>query len=556
MESNMCEGSFELIKDTICKFAPCMDDYLYIYDIKEDMYYISEKALERFCIPSNYFTDVINMHKLFVYADDLPMLIEDLTKMAGGEKQQHNLVYRWLGHDGMPIWINCCGKLINDELGKPAFMIGCINEIGTRQKADNVSGLLGEVAFQMQIGAFMDGFPKGFILRLGIDDFKDINEKFGTTYGDFVLRGIAECIENCIEQGQQAYRMQSDEFLVFDFLGGDTDKARRLYHTIRTEVDNFVEKQHYEAVYTISGGIITNEHMKDNDYNEIMKISQFALSEAKRRGKNQVYIFDNEDYQKFLRKRVILRAIRQSIANDFEGFNLYFQPIVDVSNGKLFAAESLLRFNISETEAISPAEFIPLLEESGLIIPVGKWILRNAFAMCQECQKVYPDFKISINLSYIQILKSPIIDEIMANIDDFVLHPSGIIVELTESGYIENTPAVQSVWGKLKNKGVNIAIDDFGTGYSNLQSIGNMMPNIVKLDRSFTVKSLKNIYERQLMIHIIQMVHSIGLRICVEGIETVEELQKIAALGPDYIQGYYYSKPCPKEEFLNKFIKG
>ena len=144
----------------------------------------------------------------------------------------------------------------------------------------------------------------------------------------------------------------------------------------------------------------------------------------------------------------------------------------------------------------------------------------------------------------------------MEALTEHQLTPGSLIVELTESGHLENNTAVHNVWKKLKNAGVQIAIDDFGTGYSNLQNIGDLRPHIVKVDRNFTVKSLRNEYERQLMIHIIHMVHSIGLRLVVEGIETTEELSRIVSLDPDYIQGYYYSKPCPQKEFYQKFITG
>ena len=203
---------------------------------------------------------------------------------------------------------------------------------------------------------------------------------------------------------------------------------------------------------------------------------------------------------------------------------------------------------------LAPAEFIPILEDSGLIIPVGKWILKNALKMCLECQKSFPDFKISVNLSYIQISKSQILEEIIRDVDELNLEPGSVIVELTESGYLENTMIMQNLWEKLKSYGVCIALDDFGTGYSNLQNIGNLTPNIVKLDRSFTLKALKNEYENRLMTHVIQMVHSIGLKICVEGVETKDELSYIKEMEPDYIQGFYYGRPCPRNEFLDKFM--
>ena len=203
---------------------------------------------------------------------------------------------------------------------------------------------------------------------------------------------------------------------------------------------------------------------------------------------------------------------------------------------------------------ISPMEFIPILEESGLIIPVGKWILDKAASMCKECQEVYPDFKITVNLSYVQILKSAILNEVFNVIAKHSLKPESLVMEMTESGYLEDTPTVRRVWNSLKKFGVLIAIDDFGTGYSNLTSISKLTPDIVKLDRGFTVKALENVYENQLMEHVIQLVHSIDLKICIEGIETRDDLDRLSPMGANYIQGYYYSKPCSREEFLEKFV--
>lgn len=553
MEDSEFESSFESIQDTIRQFAPCMNDYLYVFDIPSDTYYISKRAMDRFLLPSHKFHDVLNAHRQFVYPDDQDMLIADLAKMVSGEKQFHNLHYRWLGRDSRPIWINCRGRVIFKN-GRPSCMIGCINEIGARQSADNITGLLGEGAFRRSLERFHDEFPAGFLLRIGIDDIKDINEKFGVEYGDFVLRTVAECIEESLQPGEQAYRMLSDEFLIFDSQGRSAAAAEELYTRICTAIEAHIEARRYEAVYTISGGIITQQNIHKPGYSEIMKISQFALSEAKSRGKNQFYTFREADYEKFLRKRKILRALRESVANDFAGFELYFQPIMHAGTDRLFAAEALLRFQLPGQEPVSPVEFIPILEESSLIIPVGKWILRTALSMCQECQKRCPDFKISINLSYIQILKSTILSEIVNNISTTAVLPDSVIMELTESGHLENTPSIQNVWNQLREFGVNIAIDDFGTGYSNLQNIGSLMPNIVKIDRGFTLKALQNSYEYQLMIHIIQMIHSLGLRVCVEGIETEAELEKICRLNPDYIQGYYYGKPCPRRDFLARFM--
>lgn len=552
----VCDFNFDVFREFISEYAPCMNDYLYVFDLKNDVYYISEHAMDRFAVPSTCFTDVSRMHEQFVYAEDLPMLQEDLGKMVTGEKDSHDITYRWLGRDQKPIWINCRGRSIRNADGQPIFMIGCINEVGKQGIADNVSGLLESAVIKQNWKSVSEQFPNGYILRIGIDDFKIINEKSGIEYGDYVLHGVADCIVKALKQGQEAYRVVADEFIVVDYNSNSAEEAAALYRRIRTLNDGFIEDNNYKSVYTISGGVITGAHMAGKSYIDIMKISQFALNEAKLRGKNQVYCFEKADYDAFLRKHSILEDMRKSMSHDFRGFDVYFQPIMRVGSSELYAAESLLRYKTSDGEMISPVEFIPILEESGLIIPVGKWVLERALAMCMECQKTYPLFKVSVNLSYIQILKSDVYDEIIYDLKKYALKPDSLIVELTESGYVENTPTVKKLWERLREYGVMIAIDDFGTGYSNLQSISSMMPNIVKLDRGFTVKALKNCYEHTLMTHIIQLVHSIDLKICVEGVETMEELAEIEKLSADCIQGYYYGKPCTYPDFMQKFVTG
>lgn len=550
-----CEFSFEYYRELIAAYAPCMNDYLYVFDLVNDVYFISEHARERFAIPNNLFSDVNRTHEQFVYSEDMPALREDLNKIISGEKDFHDITYRWLGRNAQPIWINCRGRSIRGADGRPAFMIGCINEVGKQGIADNVSGLLDSGVLRHGWKVFSKGFPAGFMLRIGIDDFKIINEKSGSEYGDYVLRSVADCIVKALKPGQEVYRVVSDEFIVVDYADGSGRNAGVLYRRIRTLIDYFIEDNNYESVFTISGGVVTGEHMQGLSYNDSMKISQFALNEAKLRGKNQSYCFVKEDYDAFLRRHRILEDMRKSMSDDFRGFDVFFQPIMRVGLTAPYAAESLLRYRTYDGEAISPVEFVPILEENGLIIPVGKWVLDRALALCVECQKKLPGFKVSVNLSYIQILKSDIYDEIVRLLTRYALKPESLIVELTESGYVENTPTVKRLWERLREYGVMIAIDDFGTGYSNLQSISSMMPNIVKLDRGFTVKALKNCYEHTMMTHIIQLVHSIDLAICVEGVETVEELAEIEKLSADCIQGYFYGKPCTGRDFLKNFVE-
>ena len=533
---------------------PCMDDYLYIMDLKNDEYFISPSACARFHMKENNFHNAVKAHEEFVYSEDILMLQDDLKKMLAGEKSFHDLQYRWLDKEGQPIWINCRGKVLFDAEGAPEYMIGCINEIGTKQRADNVSGLLGESSLRYYMWNFCGKLPDGYILRIGIDNFKDINENKGMEYGDVVLKKTAECISRHIGQTQRLYRGTADEFIITDFSGGSQKEAYKFYKTIREEIDRFIEKNYYEAVYTVSGGIISCGSVEDQSYSNMMKLSEFSLSEAKRRGKNRCYIFKQEDYDAFLRKKKIIQIMRHSIYNNFVGFETYFQPVVDTRTGRLTGAETLLRFRSEELGSIFPVEFIPILEETGLIIPVGKWVLHQALLFCREVRSQIKDFKVSVNLSYVQVMKSNILAEIISNIEAYGLDPSSLVIELTESGFVESDMNFKKLCSGLREYGIALSLDDFGTGYSNFHYLYDLSPNIIKIDRSFTVKALSNDYEHSMLNHIIDMVHSIELKLCVEGIETKEELEKISQMNPDYIQGYYFGRPCPQDVFMGQFV--
>ena len=580
MDPIMNSFSREQMEYIVELFNPCMDDYLYVFDLQKDFYKISKHATERFLLPGDTFDNAAKAHHTFVYLKDQSRLDDEFRRIMSGEIVFHNMHYRWLDRAGKPVWINCRGRVLNDADGKPHFLVGCINEIGQKQKADNVSGLLGESSLSAYVEQFEDGLPDGFFLRIGIDDFRDINGDFGMEYGDYILKSTADCIAANIKPSQRLYRILADEFMVVDFSGGDMEAATELYKNIRKSLDTFIEENGYKSVFTISAGAVDTAKTSGT-YENIMKLSEYALNTAKDQGKNRCYIYMQEDYDVFLRKKQITRQLHHAVNHGFEGFETYYQPIVDTKTRRLVGAEALMRFSMPERcedgetkkeavcvgegghdadekvhwERISPVEFIPLLEETGLIIPAGKWMLHQAISTCSRWQKYIPDFRININLSYVQVMKSRVLTEILTALRLYGLEPSAVGIELTESGYLDTNTHFQKLWDGLKKNGVLVILDDFGTGYSNLHCLGDLRPNYIKIDRSFTLKALNNQYEHDLMTQIITMTHKLDLTICVEGIETEDEFAKISELDPDYIQGFLFGKPQPAEEFYENLIK-
>lgn len=544
----------EQLCSVIKMFDSSVDDYLYLYDLDNDYYYMSFHATEKFPLERNEFHNVIGEHRKICYPADFSMLKQELEEIISGEKKGHNLQYRWINKEQNPVWINCRGvvcKLKNSS----RVLIGCINQIGAKQKADNVSGLLGQTSLEKYVQVSSKIFKDGFVLRLGLDDFREINERYGIEYGDKVLKDTAECISGRLKGEQQLYRVVSDEFIIVDYLATGIDEAKSLYHSIRHAIDRYVESIQYEVMFTVSGGILDLSTLEEKTYKNIMRYSEYALNKSKKNGKNQYFVFDYEDYNQFLMIKQLTQCLRKSAADDFKGYELYYQPLVDVVTGNVCGAEALLRYKTEDGNILPPNIFIPILEETGLIVPVGKWIINEAIKKCKEIQAVIPKFHVNINVSYVQVIKSNLVKNVISAIERYNISPSSVIIEMTESGLIETNKRYMKIWSALKKQGVGLALDDFGTGYSNFNYMSQLEPDLIKIDRNFTAKALNNEYDYNMLTLIHKMVLNLGLKICIEGVETEGEVEKIKIMCPNFFQGYFFGRPCPYEDFVSQFVK-
>lgn len=559
MLDSVLNMSKKQIEDAIRILNPCMNDYLYVFDLKEDYYVISKHATERFILPSDKFYNATKKHEDFVYPEDISMLGKEIEQIKAGKKKFHDMKYRWLDKHNNPVWINCRGSVLFDENTQPHYLVGCINEIGVKPEADNVSGLLGEYALDRYIkDTCTDNIPDGFIIRMSIDNFSTINADFGMSYGDFILKRTAECILESIKPTQKLFKAGSDEFIVVDFNGSSINEAVDIYKQCKKHINNFIENNRYNTIYTLSAGIINTRDITLEEENYV-KLSEFALKTAKDNGRNNYYIYSKTDYDSYKRKLYISKALHNAVNEDFKGFQVFYQPVVDASTYMLTGAEALMRFSIKkegvdECEYISPVEFIPVLEETGLIIPAGRWILEQSAKQCSIWNEHVKGFRVNINVSYIQVMKSDVFSDIMSVIDKYSLQPSCIGIELTESGYLDSSTHFNHLWRKLKDNGVYVILDDFGTGYSNLHCLSDLKPNYIKIDRTFTLKALRNKYDYELMTYIIDMAHSLGLKLCIEGVETSDDLRQLRDPGADYIQGYLFGKPYPAVEFEKRYV--
>ena len=254
MLDSVLNMSKKQIEDAIRILNPCMNDYLYVFDLKEDYYVISKHATERFILPSDKFYNATKKHEDFVYPEDISMLCKEIKLIKEGKKKFHDMKYRWLDKHNNPVWINCRGSVLFDENTQPHYLVGCINEIGVKPEADNVSGLLGEYALDRYIkDTCTDNIPDGFIIRMSIDNFSTINADFGMSYGDFILKRTAECILESIKPTQKLFKAGSDEFIIVDFNGSSINEAVDIYKQCKKHINNFIENNRYNTIYPTTG---------------------------------------------------------------------------------------------------------------------------------------------------------------------------------------------------------------------------------------------------------------------------------------------------------------
>ena len=536
--------------------AECMDDYLYVLDLQNNKMEISQSALDRFMISETYMRNAKQEIMSAVYEEDRAMFEKHMQAVMDGKEKVHDIHYRWLDKNGLPVWVNCRGVVIDDEDGKPGYLVGCLNETGNQRRADNVTGLLGGMEFCAYLRSQKKPVTTGFLMHIGIDDFAAVNGTHGSNYGDYVLKSVADCMKECLSGNQRLYHLIAGQYVIVDLDSTSMDDAIQLKKRIGEKIDEFIISEKYEVVFSVSAGVIDASTVAEG-YEECRKKFEFSLKKAKQMGKNNIYFYRQEDYEKFQRNGRIISALRSSIANGCEGFEVYYQPIVDCVSGRVIGAEALMRYTMVTEEGkewLSPVEFIPLLEKTGLIIPAGRFVLNEAAKMCREIQQYIPEFKVNVNISYYQIEHGKIADKILAAVKDNGLTPDCICIEMTESGFMDMTPAFCKFRKVLEENRIQFVIDDFGTGYSNLHCISDMNPGYVKIDKDFTAKAMSCERDYELFKKIIEMVHSIGIHICVEGIEKEDWHLKMKELQADYLQGYFFGKPCEKRKFMEEFV--
>ena len=390
------------------------------------------------------------------------------------------------------------------------------------------------------------------ILFFSLDRFKKIHDTLGHTLGNELLQKVAERLIKCVGEGATVARFEGDEFAAMLTRIESVEDIIEIINDINEAMKLPFDIKGHELFITASIGV--SLFPDDGNSQTLIKNAGTALYRVKEQGGNNYQFYTADMNTKALKRLEMENDLRRALER--EEFEVYYQPKLDINTNELVGAEALLRWRHPEFGLVSPAEFIPLAEEIGLIIPIGEWVLRNACAQNKSWQdEKFPAFSVAVNLS-VQQLQQPNLSEIVTGIiEETKLNPSYLELELTESSIMKNAESAVITLFELKQIGVKISIDDFGTGYSSLSYLKRLPLDVLKIDQSFVRDLTIDPDDAALVMAIVTLAHNLRLRVVAEGVETAEQLKFLHLLRCDEWQGYLCSKPVPATTFREFLLK-
>ncbi|MEQ1742745.1 MAG: EAL domain-containing protein, partial [Candidatus Nitrotoga sp.] len=393
------------------------------------------------------------------------------------------------------------------------------------------------------------------LLYIDLDRFKYVNDSMGHAVGDKLLQVVALRLQECVREGDTVSRISGDEFIVL-LREADAKGAARVAGKILKSLTTPCDIGALQIVTHASIGIsIYPDNVDSEDeINTLIKHADVAMYRVKTEGRGNFLFFEPE--MNFRAHQLFSMENDMRLALERNEFTLHYQPQVNLISGMVCGAEALLRWKHPDKGFVAPAEFVPVAEETGQIVPIGEWVLHTACAQLADWRRQgMPIFPMSINLSISQLRQPQLAQMIIAVLEETGLHPQDLELEITEGVMMNEVQATMAFLDEMHELGVQLAIDDFGTGYSSLSYLKKMPLDRLKVDQSFVRDVATDENDAAIVRSIISLGHQFKLQVIAEGVETLEQLDFLRVRGCDEIQGYYYSRPLPAEEFAI-FING
>ncbi len=475
---------------------------------------------------------------------------------------------RFRRRDGALIWLALSARVVRDDEGNALCFEGFAEDITARKQAeeaqkrvedqlrhlayyDTLTGLPNREGLLQRLTQALDesGIDGGAVavLRLNIDDFRHVNDSLGYDRGNDLLRAIGARLLLAAEPGQIVARLAGDEFGVVASGLAQAQDVIGIAQTLLTGLAEPFRIEDQEVFLSASIGIAVSESERDGDAAGLLEDADTAQGRAKAQDKNCFEFYSPDMRARIVERRALEQPLHYALERD--EFRLHYQPRIDLSTNRIVGVEALLRWQHPELGSVSPAQFIPLAEETGLILSIGDWVLREACAQNQVWQGMgLVPVRMAVNLSARQFAQADLAARITEVLAETGLDPRLLEIELTESMVMQNAQANISTLRHLRKMGLTISVDDFGTGYSSLSYLKRLPIHALKIDRAFVQEVTEDRDDAAIVKAILAMAHSLRLHVVAEGVETEAQLQFLRAHCCDEVQGFLFSRPLPADE--------
>lgn len=539
-------------------------DGLWDWDLTTNRVYFAPRWLEMLGLPADSMDGSPEAWFALLAPDQAAEFGHKLRTHLKSKREQFHARVMMQHTDGEPRWMLCRAATLRNAGGQAVRLAGSLSDITGLMQAqqdlshmvnhDRLTGLPNREQFRKQLQRTIARSKRNpahefAVLFFDFDRFKVINDSLGHNLGDALLASIADRFRDELRECETAARFGGDEFVVLleDLKGADSARAAGERLLSAFAAPHYI--QGHEVVSTASIGLVVYNQDGYCDADEMLRDADTAMYQAKSSGRAQVCVFDREMHSKALQRLRLENDLRNA---DMDAeFVVYYQSIVDLKSCEVQGFEALLRWQHPVHGLVSPMDFIPIAEETGLIVSLGEWVLRTATRQLRAWQETHGrrgSLFMNVNLARKQLLSTGFLETLRGLVLEFDLQPGDIKLEITETTVMDERHDMLSAMEQIREMGFPLAMDDFGTGHSSLSCLHSFPIDVLKIDRSFILHLAEDDEFGAVVQAIVTLAHHLNLEVVAEGIETQEQLQQLRSLGCSHAQGYLFSKPVPAPE--------
>ena len=522
--------------------------YVYICDMTNDISRWSKNAVNYFDLPGEYMENAGSIWEEHIHPEDKADYRQSIDAIFSGENGGHDMQYRARTTDGDYVMCTCKGVVIIGPDGKPDYFAGSIKNHGLKSYIDTVTGLRTLYGFFEDLRSIFWKKEESVILQIGVTGFSNINDVYGYSFGNKILAQFGRKVQDMFGEDGVVYRMDGTKMVIVTHTLSANQMAV-IYKELQEKISRNFYVDGEVVTLSLNGGLVIVDNFEIND-KTVYSCLKYAYRESKNRKMGDLVVF--HDMISYDNRQAIekINVIRNNVSEDCSGFFLCYQPIMHASSENLKGMEALVRWKSDTYGTVPPNQFIPVLEQDALFPTLGTWILRQAMTDGLKFLEKYPDMIMNVNLSYAQMEKDGFIDEVLDLLKETGFPAGNLCLEITERCRLLDMDLLKDMVNIFRNNGIKIALDDFGTGYSSLGILRELPVDTVKIDREYVKNVEKSMADQNTVKYIADLADAFSAEVCVEGVETEDMKDFIKQYKVSSLQGYYYSKPIPPDEFL------